>query len=205
MSQLIPTVDHVGPDPERVVAAALATANDTEHWTVFHAFGGGERGRDVVVAPGHGVLVIEAVSSTRIEDAGFDRWRLGEERGAHNPFDLAAWATNAIVDRLESRGLHAVGYPVWHAVWLTRMLRHEVPVVLGSQPWELLDRSDLADPAQAVRRVLAEAGAHLENSHAGTHHAPAQPSQEHAARMVLALEPHFVPSAAPRSSQLALA
>lgn len=205
MSALIPAIDHVGPDPERVIAAALQSAADTADWTVFHAFGGGEHGRDVVVAPGHGVLVIEALSSTRIEDAGFDRWRLGDERGAHNPFDLAAWATNAIVDRLESRGIRAVGYPVWHAVWLTRMLRDEVPTILGSQPWELLDRSDLDDPAAAVRHVLAEAEAHLENSHAGLHHAPSQPSPEHATRMVLALEPHFIPSGSPRNPHLAVA
>ncbi len=130
MARMIPpTIGDDAPPGEHAVFAALRDDPTTHDWVVFHSL---EIARHVsqvqgeadfvVLAPGQGILVIEVKSHESIEADGEGRWRYGSRDWVtRSPFEQASGAQHSIIEYLQSKGAGPVGYPVFHAAWLTQL------------------------------------------------------------------------------------
>lgn len=197
-----PTIGDDAPPGERAVFKALRDASQTQDWIVFHSL---EIARHVnqvqgeadfvVVAPAHGVLVIEVKSHESIESDGEGRWRYGNRDWVtRSPFEQASGAQHSIIEYLQSRGAGPVGYPVFHAAWLTQLSKNKFTPSIGWHDWQLLDAADLANGniAGAVIRTLNKASEHLAVTIGGYRRVASQPDSEHTARIADLLTPRFV-------------
>ncbi|MEN9621530.1 MAG: hypothetical protein RL499_1723, partial [Actinomycetota bacterium] len=137
-----------------------ATTPKASEWVVFHSL---EIARHVsqvqgeadfvVVAPGLGILVIEVKSHESIEADGEGRWRYGNRDWVtRSPFEQASGAQHSIIEYLQSRGAGPVGYPIFHAAWLTQLSRDRLAKSIGWHEWQLLDAADLG--ADRVRGAI---------------------------------------------------
>lgn len=201
MARMIPpTIGDDAPPGEHAVFAALQQAPDD--WVVFHSL---EIARHVsqvqgeadfvVVAPGQGILVIEVKSHESIEADGEGRWRYGSRDWVtRSPFEQASGAQHSIIEYLQSKGSGPVGYPVFHAAWLTQLSKTKFAPSIGWHDWQLLDAADLANghAAAAVIRTLTHANTHLAESVTGYRRVAGQPDDEHTARITELLTPRFV-------------
>ncbi|MCB9413400.1 MAG: NERD domain-containing protein [Actinobacteria bacterium] len=169
MAQMIPPVlDEAAPPGERELFTALATAAGTEDWIVLHglrlsAHPTQERGEAdfVVVAPGHGVLVIEVKSHKSVGRDASGRWLLGRSSPTtRSPFAQADAEKFAIVSYLSKRmGITTVH--VESCVWFTHApARREFVDSIEWQPWQLLDMADLVDVADRIVHILAAGRRH---------------------------------------------
>lgn len=196
------TIGDDAPPGERAVFAALRDAPRTDDWVVFHSL---EIARHVsqvqgeadfvVVAPGQGILVIEVKSHESIEADGEGRWRYGSRAWVtRSPFEQASSAQHSIIEYLQSKGAGPVGYPVFHAAWLTQLSKTKFAPSIGWHDWQLLDAADLANgnAAAAVIRALTHANTHLAESVSGYRRVAGQPDAPHADRIVEMLTPRFV-------------
>jgi superfamily I DNA/RNA helicase len=195
-----PTIGDDAPPGEHAVFAALREAPDD--WVVFHSLEIAQHVSQVqgeadfvVIAPGHGVLVIEVKSHESIEADGEGRWRYGNRDWVtRSPFEQASGAQHSIIEYLESRGAGPVGYPIFHAAWLTQLSKAKFAPSIGWHDWQLLDAADLA-PNQApgaIIRTLAKASEHLVQTISGYRRVAAQPDADHTARITDLLTPRFV-------------
>lgn len=203
MARMIPpTIGDDAPPGEHAVFAALRDAPRTDDWVVFHSL---EIARHVsqvqgeadfvVVAPGQGILVLEVKSHESIEADGEGRWRYGSRDWVtRSPFEQASGAQHSIIEYLESRGAGPVGYPIFHAAWLTQLSKSKFLAGIGWHEWQLLDAADLgADRVRgAIIRCLQNASAHLGKTIAGYRRVAGQPDAEHTRRVVDLLIPRFV-------------
>ncbi len=203
MARMIPpTIGDDAPPGEHAVFAALRDDPKASEWVVFHSL---EIARHVsqvqgeadfvVVAPGQGILVIEVKSHESIEADGEGRWRYGSRDWVtRSPFEQASGAQHSIIEYLESRGSGPVGYPIFHAAWLTQLSKNSFAKSIGWHDWQLLDAADLANgnAAAAVIRTLNKASEHLAESISGYRRVAGQPDAEHTARVVELLTPRFV-------------
>ncbi len=200
MARMIPpTIGDDAPPGEHAVFAALRAAPDD--WVVFHSLEIAQHVSQVqgeadfvVVAPGHGVLVIEVKSHESIEADGAGRWRYGKRDWvARSPFEQASGAQHSIIEFLESRGAGPVGYPIFHAAWLTQLSKNNFAKGIGWHEWQLLDAGDLAaDKAPgAIIRTLNKASAHLAETISGYRRVEGQPDQAHTQRIQELLTPRF--------------
>ncbi|WP_439565048.1 NERD domain-containing protein [Microcella sp.] len=200
MARIIPpTIGDDAPPGEHAVFAALRQAPDD--WVVFHSLEIAHHVSQVqgeadfvVVAPGHGVLVIEVKSHESIEADGDGRWRYGKRDWVtRSPFEQASGAQHSIIEFLESRGAGPVGYPVFHAAWLTQLSKSKFSAGIGWHEWQLLDAADLvADKApSAIIRTLNKASAHLAEAISGYRRVEGQPDQDHTSRVTEMLTPRF--------------
>ncbi len=201
MARMIPpTIGDDAPPGEHAVFAALHAA--PADWVVFHSL---EIARHVsqvqgeadfvVVAPGQGILVIEVKSHESIEADGEGRWRYGNRDWVtRSPFEQASGAQHSIIEYLQSRGAGPVGYPIFHAAWLTQLSKSKFAPSIGWHDWQLLDAADLANghAAAAVIRTLNHANTHLAETISGYRRVASQPDEAHAARIVDLLTPRFV-------------
>ncbi|KQV24812.1 nuclease-related domain-containing DEAD/DEAH box helicase [Yonghaparkia sp. Root332] len=196
------TIGDDAPPGEHAVFAALRDAPRTDDWVVFHSL---EIARHVsqvqgeadfvVVAPGQGILVIEVKSHESIEADGEGRWRYGSRDWVtRSPFEQASGAQHSIFEYLQSKGAGPVGYPVFHAAWLTQLSKTKFAPSIGWHNWQLLDAADLANgnAAAAVIRTLTHANTHLADSVSGYRRVAGQPVAEHTARITELLTPRFV-------------
>ena len=202
MAHMIPsTIGDDAPPGEHAVFAALRDAPNTDDWVVFHSLEIAQHVSQVqgeadfvVVAPGHGVLVIEVKSHESIEADGHGRWRYGNRDWVtRSPFEQASGAQHSIIEFLESRGAGPVGYPIFHAAWLTQLSKNKFAPGIGWHEWQLLDAADLAGgaAASAIIRTLAKASAHLTDTISGFRRVAGQPDAAHTARLQELLTPRF--------------
>ncbi|MER3389258.1 MAG: NERD domain-containing protein [Microcella sp.] len=203
MARMIPpTIGDDAPPGEHAVFAALRDDPATGNWVVFHSL---EIARHVsqvqgeadfvVVAPGQGILVIEVKSHESIEADGEGRWRYGNRDWVtRSPFEQASGAQHSIIEYLQSRGAGPVGYPVFHAAWLTQLSKNTFAKGIGWHEWQLLDAADLhhGNAAAAVIRTLNKASEHLAESISGYRRVAGQPDAVHTDRIVELLIPRFV-------------
>lgn len=200
MARMIPpTIGDDAPPGEHAVFAALRAAPD--EWVVFHSLEIARHVRQVqgeadfvVVAPGHGILVIEVKSHESIEADGEGRWRYGKRDWVtRSPFEQASGAQHSIIEFLESRGSGPVGYPIFHAAWLTQLSKSKFSAGIGWHEWQLLDAADLeADKAPgAIIRTLNKASAHLAETINGYRRVTGQPDAAHTDRIAELLTPRF--------------
>lgn len=203
MARMIPpTIGDDAPPGEHAVFAALRDAPRTDDWVVFHSLEIAQHVSQVqgeadfvVVAPGQGILVIEVKSHESIEADGEGRWRYGSRDWVtRSPFEQASGAQHSIIEYLQSRGAGPVGYPVFHAAWLTQLSKTKFAPSIGWHDWQLLDAADLANgnAAAAVIRTLSHANTHLADSVSGYRRVAGQPDAEHTARITELLTPRFV-------------
>ncbi|GAA1703868.1 hypothetical protein GCM10009792_24980 [Microcella alkalica] len=197
-----PTIGDDAPPGEHAVFAALRDAPRTDDWVVFHSL---EIARHVsqvqgeadfvVVAPGQGILVIEVKSHESIEADGEGRWRYGSRDWVtRSPFEQASGAQHSIIEYLQSKGSGPVGYPVFHAAWLTQLSKTKIAHSISWHDWQLLDAADLANgnAAAAVIRTLTHANTHLAENVSGYRRVAGQPDAAHTARITELLIPRFV-------------
>lgn len=203
MARMIPsTIGDDAPPGEHAVFAALLDAPKSDDWVVFHSLEIAHHVSQVqgeadfvVIAPGHGVLVIEVKSHESIEADGEGRWRCGtRDWVTRSPFEQASGAQHSIIAFLQSRGADLIGFPVFHAAWLTQLSKTKFAPGIGWHDWQLLDAADLANghAASAVIRTLHRASDHLAETVIGYRRVTAQPDQGHVDRMVELLTPRFV-------------
>lgn len=199
---LPPTIGEDAPPGEHAVFAALRDAPGTDDWVVLHSLEIAHHVSQVqgeadfvIVAPGYGVLVVEVKSHESIEADGEGRWRYGHRDWVtRSPFEQASGAQHSIIEYLQSRGAGPVGYPIFHAAWLTQLSRDRFAKSIGWHEWQLLDAADLgADRVRgAIIRCLEKASAHLGETIAGYRRVAGQPDAEHTQRVVDLLIPRFV-------------
>lgn len=200
MARMIPpTIGDDAPPGEHAVFAALRAAPDD--WVVFHSLEIAHHVSQVqgeadfvVVAPSHGILVIEVKSHESIEADGEGRWRYGtRDWVTRSPFEQASGAQHSIIEFLESRGSGPVGYPIFHAAWLTQLSKSKFSAGIGWHEWQLLDAADLAaDKAPgAIIRTLNRASEHLAETISGYRRVTGQPDVAHTERIAELLTPRF--------------
>ena len=197
-----PTIGDDAPPGEHAVFAALRDAANTADWVVFHSLEIAKHATQVqgeadfvVVAPGHGILVIEVKSHESIEADGEGRWRYGHRDWVtRSPFEQAAGAQHSIIEYLQSRGAGPIGYPIFHAAWLTQLSKSGFAPGIGWHEWQLLDAADLATDGApgAIIRTLRAASEHLAATISGYRRVASQPDAAHTARVTELLIPRFV-------------
>ena len=201
MARMIPPLISMDAAPgERLVFQRLATDPATDSWVVLHSQDLADHVRQVqgeadfvVVAPGHGVAVIEVKSHTRIARRPDGQWLLGAmPPTARSPFRQANDAMHSIKEYLHRRSVDLRGVPVVSAVWFTHVrARAELPPDPEWQPWQVLDLDDLQSGAgRALLRLLASGRQHLA-SRIPSMATAAGPSAAVAATVISTLRPRF--------------
>lgn len=200
MARMLPSeIADDAPPGEREAFAALRDAPGTDDWLVFHSLGIGRHVSQiegeadfVVLAPGHGILIIEVKSHLRVQTDQAGRWKLGNDGWTdRSPFKQASGEFHSIREFLRQRSLDPVSYPAGYAVWFTSIARQNIPPAIGWQEWAVMDAADARSAASAVRRVLGEIDRDNAAKKPGYRHAPGEPSAERVERIRGALSPVF--------------
>lgn len=190
----------VAPPGEKALFGALRDAPDTDDWTVLHSLGIAEHERQVegeadfvVVVPFAGVLVIEVKSHLSVARRSDGTWRLGQDSPTvRGPFQQAQEAMHSLRNYLLGKRVELRDVPVLHAVWFTGVrARATLPASPEWHSWQLLDSSDLPNPASAVRRVLTKGAEHLSSKMKHFGFGEFGPDESVAKRVVGALRPRF--------------
>ena len=157
------------PPGERDLFAALAAAPNTDDWLALHSLRLAKHPRQqrgeadfVVIAPGHGMVVVEVKSHLSVARDRQGRWLLGRSApSTRSPFAQADDAKFAISEFLSTQlGMTAVH--IESCVWFTHVpARRDVPAAIEWPAFQLLDMTDLArDPVAALIQVMAAGRAH---------------------------------------------
>ena len=200
MARIIPPeISPDAPPGERAAFEAFRDAPATADWVVFHSLGIARHATQfegeadfVVLAPGHGILVIEVKSHLRVQTDDSGRWMLGnDDWTTRSPFQQASGEFYSIRDYLRQRSLDPIGFPAGYAVWFTAISRQNIPPAIGWHEWAVMDAADLGSPASAVRRVLAAIDRDTESKTTGYRHVDGEPSTDRVERVRAALSPVF--------------
>lgn len=173
MARMIPPVlDRDAPIGERKLYHLLAAAPGTEDWIAIHGLHladhpSQQRGETdfLVVAPGHGVLVIEVKSHRSVGRDKHGMWLLGSQEATdRSPFAQADGEMFAIKSYLEQK-MGLTSTHIESCVWFTHApARREFGDAIEWSPWRLLDSGDLVDVPGKIAHVLAEGRAHRAKS-----------------------------------------
>ena len=173
MARMIPPVlDQDAPPGEKKLYRLLATAPGTEDWIAIHGLHLADhptqqRGETdfVVVAPEHGVLVIEVKSHRSVGRDKRGMWLLGSQEATdRSPFAQADGEMFAIKTFLEKK-MGLTSTHIESCVWFTHApARREFDGAIEWSPWRLLDSGDLVDMPGKIAHVLAEGRAHRAKS-----------------------------------------
>lgn len=200
MARMIPpTIADDAAPGERAAFAALRDAPGTDDWIVFHSLAIGRHVTQregeadfVVIAPGLGLLVVEVKSHLRVQTNAAGQWKLGNDDWTdRSPFTQASGEFHSIFHFLRQRALEPVAHPAGYAVWFTAIAKQNIPPAIGWPEWAVLDASDLAQPASAVRRVLAAVNKDTAAKNGGYRHVAGEPTAERVDRVRDALVPSF--------------
>lgn len=161
------------PPGERALFAALAADPATNDWIVLHSLGIARHVRQVegeadfvIIAPGHGVLVIEVKSHQSVAVLPDGRWRLGNHSPtARGPVKQADEAMHSLRDYLVRNGVDLRGVPMICAAWFTHTrARSQLPSSPEWLDWQILDSVDLERGAVgAILRTLRDGTQHLDS------------------------------------------
>jgi hypothetical protein len=200
MARMIPpTIADDAAPGERAAFAALRDAPGTEDWVVFHSLAIGRHVTQregeadfVVMAPAIGILVVEVKSHLRIQTDATGRWKLGSDDWTdRSPFTQASREFHSILHFLRQRTLEPAAYPAGYAVWFTAIAKQNIPPAIGWQEWAVLDASDLAQPATAMRRALSAVDRDTAAKNSGYRHVAGEPTAYRLDRVRDALSPSF--------------
>lgn len=189
------------PPGEKSIHAALRSSEDTKDWIVLHSLGIAEHVRQVegeadfvVIAPDHGVLVIEVKSHQSIDRLSDGRWRLGNNTPtARGPFQQASEAMHSIRTFLERKQIDLRSIPILSVVWFTHVrARTMLPSTPEWHDWQVLDSEDLRTGAvSAVLRALVAGTAHLNKKIPHFSYGGVGPDHAAAQRIASLLRPRF--------------
>lgn len=148
----------------------------------------------IVIAPGKGILVIEAKTAEHVEYRD-GQWYLARNPApTKNPLAQLDGARRSIRHFLRRRELLTGDEPIARLVWFTNLGRWQfdngTPHDLTFFEWELAWADDLAKPAETVERVLAEHSAWFGEAE-GVDVEPASLTAEHAIEIADALLASF--------------
>lgn len=200
MARMIPAeVAEDAAPGERDAFAALRDAPGTDDGLVFHSLAIGRHVSQregeadfIVLAPGHGILVVEVKSHLRVQTDGAGRWKLGnDDWTTRSPFAQASGEFHSILAFLGHRSLDPVGFPAGYAVWFTSIAKQNIPPAIGWNEWAVLDAGDLGQLGPAVRRVLTAIDADTAAKQSGYRHAVGEPTLDRVQRIKEALSPTF--------------
>lgn len=120
-------------DGERLLCEGFQSASKGANWTVLHSL---ELARHVnqsqgecdfvILAPGHGVLVLE-VKAARSVSRDANGWKLGRQRSTKGPFKQAKDAMFSIRAFLEDEGVSMHNVPFVYDVWFTHISAKSIP------------------------------------------------------------------------------
>ena len=171
---MIPSYPREGANfSERQLFTAFEGIMDRPDWTVIHSLALGQNhaaleGESdfIVIAPGKGILVIEAKSPKWAEYKGGDWYLDRTPKPTKNPLKQLDAARRSIRGFLKERGLLVGDEPIARLLWFTSLGRHQFEnSTTGDMQffeWELGLHDDLAKPARLVEKVLAEHVRHFD-------------------------------------------
>ena len=201
MTRMNPTSPLVGSPPGEIdLFSALAHADGTDGWVAFqglelanHVSKPMGEADFIVFVPNSGILVIEVKSHNSVARDASGTWRLGRDAPTtRSPFKQATDAQFSLMQYFERRSLPQLGFPIWHAVWFSNIMRDRLPTSPEWQDWEVLDARDLRqDVVGAIRRTLSSAGSHLAKSLPGFKKVDDKPSEDDIERLSFALRSDF--------------
>jgi hypothetical protein len=209
---MIPTTARFGANTsERRLFTALEGIPNQPDWVVFHSLTIRQHldkhmgeADFVVVAPGRGILVIEAKAPSGVHYRD-GVWTLDGTPDPHkDPLAQLDGAVRSIRSYLKREGAIDGTEPFVRLLWFTSIGRHHftgrAPEDLSFFEWELAWADDLADPAKAVEKTL---DAHLawHRAHGNAGRPPAALTESGAAQIVAALTRDFSFSADDRDSR----
>lgn len=212
MARMIPVfcLDDAPPG-EKAVYSAIRDSDGTEGWLVFHSVGIANHVRQVageadfvVVAPDHGILVIEVKSHHIIDRRSDGTWKLGSNAPtARGPFQQANEAMYSLRSYLLKNKVDLRSVPVISAVWFTGVrARSILPASPEWHEWQVLDSDDLKSPVEAIVRTFNAGAAHLEHKIKYFSYGGVGPSKEKAKSIANALRPKFEVIQTPSDRQL---
>ena len=155
---------------EHTLFDRLTQTNSAPNWIVLHSLDilhhqskvQGEADF-VVLAPSHGLLVIEVKHHSKVE-LSHGSWILGGVR-SKDPYRQASDAAFSIKKYLEDRQIETASLPITHAVWFTNCSTRYLP---ESIEWDLgttLGAEDLkGDPVVAIEKIYQQGRQRLERS-----------------------------------------
>lgn len=186
---------------ERALFTAFEGALDRPDWVVIHSLSIGQNLAGVigetdflVIAPGAGMVVIEAKAPAQVEYRAGE-WYLDRTPSPRkDPLKQLDGARRSIRGFLRDRDLLRGNEPIARMVWFTSLGRHQFdnhsPGDLQFFEWELGWHDDIAHPVAAVEKVLREHNAWF--SEVGeVDLAPAAFTKEHADAIAAALLADF--------------
>ena len=168
MVRMIPPYPRDGANTsERKIFDALEGIQGHDDWIAIHSLGVGRHASAfqgeadfIVLAPGQGILVIEAKSPAYVEYKGGD-WYLDRVPQPHkDPLKQLDGVRRSIRRHLDDRELLIGDEPIARLVWFTSIGRHQfenrTPGDLQFFEWELAWRDDLGKPAWLIEKTLDE-------------------------------------------------
>lgn len=168
MVRMIPPYPRSGANhSEKAIFTALEGIVDRPDWVVIHSLTiaqnvGGLIGETdfIVIAPGKGILLIEAKSPKYVEYKAGD-WYLDRTPKPHkDPLKQLEGARRSIRGFLRERELLRGDEPIARLLWFTSLGRHQfenkTPGDLQFFEWELGWHDDLQKPTWLVEKVLDE-------------------------------------------------
>ena len=168
MVRMIPPYPREGANgSEGKVFSALEGIQGHDDWVVIHSLGIGRHASAfqgeadfIVIAPGHGILVIEVKSPAFVEYKGGD-WYLDRLPQPHkDPLKQLDGARRSIRRHLREHDLLTGDEPIARLLWFTSIGRHQfenkTPGDLQFFEWELGWSDDLSKPARLIEKTLAE-------------------------------------------------
>ncbi|MFT4221163.1 MAG: NERD domain-containing protein [Microbacterium sp.] len=202
MPRMIPAVARFGANSsERRLFSALEGVLDRLDWVVFHSLVIRQHldklmgeADFLVVAPGKGIVVVEAKAPRSVEYRDGE-WTLDGTPSPHkSPLEQVDGAVRSIRSFLLREGAIDGDEPIARLLWFTSIGRHHfggrAPSDLTFFEWELAWADDLARPAALVEKVLDEHIAwHAESDH--VNHDPAGVTREKVDRIVGSLTRDF--------------
>lgn len=173
MPRMIPPRPREGSNAsERQLFSALEAIMDRPDWTVIHSLSLGQNfaalaGESdfIVIAPGQGILVIEAKSPKWAEYKGGDWYLDRTPKPTKDPLKQLDAARRSIRGFLRERDLLVGDEPIARLLWFTSLGRHQFEnKTVGDMQffeWELGLHDDLAKPARLIDKVFAEYVTHF--------------------------------------------
>lgn len=173
MVTMVPPYPRAGANfSEKQLFSAFEAVQDRLDWTVIHSLSLGQNlaaltgeADFVVIAPGLGMLIIEAKSPKYAEYKGGDWYLDRTPSPTKDPLKQLDAARRSIRGFLKQRDLLQGTEPIARLLWFTSLARHQFEnTTVGNMQffeWEMGLTEDLAKPAQRVERVLTEHAKHF--------------------------------------------
>jgi hypothetical protein len=154
------TYDEANTSPgELRLFTALSNETGSPNWLVLHSLEIAQlRHRPqgeadfVILAPGHGILVLEVKAHQHIAYDGH-MWTLGDRQEHRGPFKQANDAKWAIKESLKRRGISTDDVPFVHAVWFTSLPKNRIP---ESVEWSANQVFSIEDFTSNLSEMLSE-------------------------------------------------